>query len=947
VAGRWFFPDATALFSPAWGSDLRRTNLAAGGTLLFDVTSPVRDSAGVLTSVPGFDTHIDGRADLLRWTPPVGDDSPYVTLVRRVQNPDTPAGFANVIVDRFDNVLDQELREAGKDLSFVGRARATIPNPSQPALSERSRVPAKRLEWRCNQSIWSLNVDGVRIGAINGTLRPSLVTWVRGARQWLWDVDGDGLISSDERTPRFAFARTTGVSGSVPANLADPGGTENSADLNPNTLVGGAAPPAGGPYADILAGDRVPDRVASLTPTAADGAAWITREYYNVMGQQRRGKPTFFSSRCFEVGNSRIYPRFGPDPASGTLPSQDSAEWTAFLPSGAPAGSTVRYGEKGVTESTFVDQDRADDFVAPLRLKQKDRDLDQIAEIFDLPMWGPLVEFTGNANRRTFITYPEILALPGALSEELDDVNLPMFAASVLDESGMPLKAPRSGSWQQQVRWNRLSIEPPVYLTPQINDPNLGSRPRQLWGNQVLPTAYQEPGVVPVPQQNGIGFNARLPGAVALLDAFVLDDRGAAPLDANDDGSVSPNEWADAENRRLRLAGGFSGSATTGLVNVNTAPVEVLRALPHLTRFGYFDDYPIRVTSESAPAGLTNPSSALSQAMLISDPLHREISPAMRSILGLALDGGASPFPTVRVASAIDLYRNKMNPLNALGNAWTYPALPTYVDRGAQLAESANFREFCPGMRVERGFDSLGELGLLVRGAAGPRLAGDADADGTVDQRQVAAGAKVDLNYNGIVDPTSPFDPNFAGIPGPDSFTSTSWGNAMSWSIRYAGSDPFRSTWDRDGGGLGANSTAIRGVAPAGYVQGVPIGSGAAFSIGGRTAIDDHVLIVAQDNPSTAAAADPVRRFDRTSGDALEQNSLLRGISNIVTTRSDVFTMWVRVRTIRQDPLTGLWNATDPDSIVDDSRYVLTIDRSAVDRPGDAPKILSAVQVPK
>ena len=79
----------------------------------------------------------------------------------------------------------------------------------------------------------------------------------------------------------------------------------------------------------------------------------------------------------------------------------------------------------------------------------------------------------------------------------------------------------------------------------------------------------------------------------------------------------------------------------------------------------------------------------------------------------------------------------------------------------------------------------------------------------------------------------------------------------------------------------------------------------------------------------------------------MERNQLLRGISNIVTTRSDVFTMWVRVRTVRQDPLTGRWNATDPDSILDDSRYVLTIDRSSVDRPGDAPRILGMVKVPR
>jgi hypothetical protein len=62
--------------------------------------------------------------------------------------------------------------------------------------------------------------------------------------------------------------------------------------------------------------------------------------------------------------------------------------------------------------------------------------------------------------------------------------------------------------------------------------------------------------------------------------------------------------------------------------------------------------------------------------------------------------------------------------------------------------------------------------------------------------------------------------------------------------------------------------------------------------------------------------------------------------------RSDVFTVWVRIRTIRQDPLTGRWPGMDPEYIVDDSRYMMTVDRSSVDRPGESPRILSFVKVP-
>ena len=87
-------------------------------------------------------------------------------------------------------------------------------------------------------------------------------------------------------------------------------------------------------------------------------------------------------------------------------------------------------------------------------------------------------------------------------------------------------------------------------------------------------------------------------------------------------------------------------------------------------------------------------------------------------------------------------------------------------------------------------------------------------------------------------------------------------------------------------------------------------------------------------------------RYDLTSGDAMERNSLLKGISNIATTRSDVFTVWVRIRTIRQDTLTGQWNGMDPENIIDDSRYMMTVDRSSVDRPGESPRSVSFVKVP-
>ena len=76
--------------------------------------------------------------------------------------------------------------------------------------------------------------------------------------------------------------------------------------------------------------------------------------------------------------------------------------------------------------------------------------------------------------------------------------------------------------------------------------------------------------------------------------------------------------------------------------------------------------------------------------------------------------------------------------------------------------------------------------------------------------------------------------------------------------------------------------------------------------------------------------------------------------SNLVTTRSDVFTVYFRVRSFRQNPAgiradgtTGaVWDATDSEYIVDDSRYVMLVDRSEVNRPSDKPKILYLEKLP-
>jgi hypothetical protein len=465
---------------------------------------------------------------------------------------------------------------------------------------------------------------------------------------------------------------------------------------------------------------------------------------------------------------------------------------------------------------------------------------------------------------------------------------------------------------------------------------------------------------------------------VVLLDAFTVDDRGAQPFDAFSttaapDGVIDFAERAAAENRRLRLARNFEGKLTPGLININTAPVEVMRAMPHMTRLVYDDDFPIARTTQSSPATLNTPTSALGLRRTLRDPLAPPLwqqgpfdflaaegaTPNPTLPGSIAFDSGIAA-PRVRLPEAIDLWRSKLNVLPDLSGT-AFPGMPSYYSRGSDLALALNHREWAPGMRAERGFDTLGELALLTRGAEfTPGAAIDSDGNGIPDVQEIATNRAQDLNRNGIPDGI-----DAGGAVG------DSWNRALSWSSKFAGLDPFRTQWTVPASGAGMLAPVDPNVPTPGSVgagtlayrtEGIPAalpnGTPQRFPLTGRTAIDKHLLTVSRDNRSTGAVIetdDPATtnvveaeqfRYDQTATDALERNSLLKGISNIATVRSDVFTVWVRIRTIRQDPLTGRWPGMDPEYIVDDSRYMMTVDRSSVDRPGEAPRILSFVKVP-
>ena len=98
--------------------------------------------------------------------------------------------------------------------------------------------------------------------------------------------------------------------------------------------------------------------------------------YTNVWGVGVRGKPTFFPTRIVEDAGTRTY---------------GYPAWR--LASGGLGGTArVSFGEKGCSAQAFTQGNDRTNFLAPLRMRQKDADFDQVAEILDVPLWGPLVE---------------------------------------------------------------------------------------------------------------------------------------------------------------------------------------------------------------------------------------------------------------------------------------------------------------------------------------------------------------------------------------------------------------------------------------------------------------------------------------------------------------------------------------------------------------------------
>ena len=681
-------------------------------------------------------------------------------------------------------------------------------------------------------------------------------TWARVSRPWVWDVNRDGAITADERSPRFVIAAQDEVVQASP---------QGNTPANPHMVIGGAR--TFGIQGDVALENTSPDG-APFAPTDPTRNLWMVRPpYTGPLGYAIVGKPTNFPLRTVAVAADdvtrrlRIYPDFRLLSAAEATPGFNViGSWPGVVGANAPP-SEIR-GDTGATR--FVHQA----FRHPWRMTHRDGNFEQVAEILDVPVHGPVLDANsvlGN-EPRTIATFGELMAGAPAV-----DFNSPQAGQQVVFPD-MPTAA-----------MGRFTPDPRRWA------PNQGFALGSLPDGS--PNARLQQAYVPA-----------LPAGASVLDCLTIDGGGARPdtgwsmeVIAGANAAERLRQAVLAEERSPRLARGFRGEATPGLINVNTAPVEVLRALPNMTTLSLNDD-------------------ALGNAM---PNLQNGVNPQA----GVTPDSALFPLPRTRLPETIVNYRDQ---------TLAYPG-PAYVDRGFVPAQFSvanasgqlplEVAPFHPGMRRERGIASVGELALM--------------------SRHVGWGSQDPPPAGSLAEPNS-----IAAQTG-------NWSWNRSWSVDFAGQDPFRG----DEGpappptpaGHGSTAPVPAPFAAAGFGYSAPGtgGGGSNVGVAARMSTDRVPVTVQRDQPFTAGAVEPlILELPRTAGDQFEKNLLLKGVANLVTTRSDVFTVYVKIRSVAQNAGSGKWDATDPKNVIEDTRWVMVVDRSRVNQPGEQAEILMMQRVP-
>ncbi|RPG14589.1 MAG: hypothetical protein CBB69_011520 [Phycisphaera sp. TMED9] len=845
------------------------------------------------------------------------DPDRSVEVLKFVQNPTTfvpgPGSINNngylYVIDRLDN------EHTGAEIEFKDQMKRLVEDDFAPTMDQDYIFDLNsndRREW-----------NGIRLEGDD-----FFVSWVRAGRPWGWDVNRNGVYDMTEVNPRYVFAEIPEddwVKTEVDAVVLSSGSAQvkgNTIDLDDDPDTGGAA---GAPW-------LTRSYLLPLATRASGGAGGFAFDFDSV-----RGKPVNFTTATALVGGAGTptidfdagFPVF----ADGSIRlSTDSSGWPGqpasnfrwvMMDKGQSPDETLPGTRSGIASGSDGNGNGVDDgleqyqrvwlekdqWAYPLQMLQKDADYEQVGEITNAFLWGHAVRhrpgvtspqsFNGLPLLETIFTFGEIMN--GVGDEDL----LPVAPREYLDDVGIPNT---SGAFTNRFRPTPGNLTAPVGASVDAFRPF---------------TQVVEVSAVGAP------WTPKLPAGLSVFDALVCDGPGANyRMDLDGDGALDAVELLAIEDARYGNAAGFQGAGTRGLINVNTASTEVMRTLPHMSRLVYNDTYDGWDGLGSSPSD--------------GNAIWRAYAPAAQlsgDVTNLAVP---KPIATrnpqwVRVPEAIDRYRDggaifsngnikavqvaQNTAMPFTGNV----AMPSYDDRGtygygdapemaAWLSDNVVYPDLgingvvglYPGMRRGQGIASLGELMLLDRvgvsngaGQSWPQRSTSitgAGLDPYAYQYDFGAGT----NYGSSI---APWDP--------------------------AALDPAFNTrlglgWRPEVGNTGAASEL-------------------ALQADARLSTDRRNISWFQ---SKADASTRVEIPDEVASDAEEANLLFAGISNLVSVRSDVFTVHMRIRSFRQNPVSGLWNATDPEFIVDDSRYVFVVDRTKCDLPGETPEIRLLSKVP-
>ena len=848
---------------------------------------------------------------------------PIVELVRtipspRLQTTDSASCTAQVVVDRLENKFSYGV---GNESSFRQQMELLFGTDIVPPFLDQGsdQVPPK---WVCDPQTSN---DFTRTNIGNNHF---LVNWLKIARPWTVDVDGNNAITSNERSPRFVFA-------GIPTVLIDRMNTDNQF---PERIVGlsegqrepmrgsvfalGNYTSSGDPQPLVL---KVPDKIIELeiTNDYEPNVCRLPFRAINAAGNNRHGipvsgKPTNFPLRTvLSIDASNRTVRLYPELSANIIDGWPGTPGAALPPniiwgdtgSGVPVSAILLTDTDcdrllTTVDNRGIDSDDVDDdndgfkdiedldidgdgianqfdqseadiaipafYRYPLRMSQRDGPFEQIAEIYDVPVWGPVV-----SNIVPIAVIQDPFADPPIQGRNICKwTTIATYGEMMIGKR----VAPAAPGFQEGRRLRNFDQDYPLFTAPIFVPINVDPALEPCTEPQM---DERETMRFVVNRKAWALLNTGLPAGASLLDGFTLDGAGTSYADGSAAGLLL------AEQRRLRLASGFTGAATQGMININTAPVEVLRTLPNCQQLSYNNE----------AQGLSS-----QRPVVIMDTRPPDLAP----VNGFE----RSPPNWVRLPESIvnyrELFPSQYDPY-FLGTAflpsYSFPTGPKYADRGQSLL-------FHNQMRSHRGFASVGELSLI-----------DRVFDPLVPNRQ---NPESNLNNNIFIEP----NPLRSGYR---------WDRNSSWSISYAGLDPYR---------VNQLPTPIIPAPPAHTIPSPNPNNGgwSNESQGGGFSAQLATERLASnvfefDRPSTNAL-EPLLSAAVVAGDQTERNTMLKGIANIVTTRSDVFTVYLKIRSVAQNPVTGGWDATNPETLIDESRYIMVIDRSNVERPGQEPKIL-------